>query len=348
MNSSTLTPEIWFHRLGTHYVVAQIYFHLNQLGVIQLLNERKAATASEIAQALDLKADMLDCLLSYLVAVDEVLATEDGKRYTFSDFGRAVLDRFQRKEGDQVQFNLWDLRVGSYGPVWSQIGPLLSGQAVYGKDVKRDGRFAEAGLYKLSHRLIPVLKDALNSLSTKAVVEFGSNTGIAERLSAEAPAGQKICVLDRNPEALKEADERLKETGSGGEVDWICSDLFDPSKWLPQVGRADHITFVSIHFHEFIAKSQKVAELISYLKKNTRESYFAVLEQPRVPASEKGKMAEGPYLNAQSHVLIHHMITYGKILTTAEWVRFFTENGCTHVKTAPTNFLGFELLLFKI
>jgi len=67
------SPESWFHRRATLYVEAQILFHLNQVGVLSLLNQGGAHTATEISDSLNLEAGATDALLDYVFEVDDLL-----------------------------------------------------------------------------------------------------------------------------------------------------------------------------------------------------------------------------------------------------------------------------------
>ena len=134
---SAPSPRDWFHRLATDYVAAQAIFHLNQAGVFAQL-EAGPASASELSRRLRLQPGILAGLLDYLVGVEDLLRRRPRGRYALSRFGRAVLARFGGAE--RGRFNLFDVRVGAYGPVWSNLGELLAGRARYGKEVRRDGR----------------------------------------------------------------------------------------------------------------------------------------------------------------------------------------------------------------
>jgi hypothetical protein len=347
MAEEKLTPEVWFHRLGTKYVVAQICFHLNQIGVFNYLHDHGSASLHEISEKMKLNETVLGSLLNYLVAVDDILQINSDQKFEFSEFGKAVLARYQRGKDENIKFNILDLRVGAYGPVWAALGDLTTGKAAYGVDVKRDGRYAEEGIYKLSPKLMPVISECLGEIKPEAAIELGANTGLSELL-CEKNKSIQFSVLDRSQKSIDEAAERFKSTKTSGELGWICADVFNPEEWLSKVGKKENLAFFTIHFHEFITKTDKLNKLISYLRANTKNSYFIAVEQPRVPLSEKSKMSESLWLNAQSHVLIHHLNGYGKILTMQEWNEFFQKNGCRHVFSKPTNFLGFEISVFQI
>ncbi len=341
------TPELWFHRMGTHYVVAQMYFHLNQLGVLKFIANKSSAKSSEIAAHLNLNENALESALSYLAAVDELITIDKQKEYHFTEFGKAVLNRYKSGEGESQRFNMLDLRVGAFGPIWNSIGGLLSGKAKYGVDVKRDGRFAEEGILKFSHKLVPGLSDVLEKLQLESAVEIGASSGLSEQLAGKHDK-TKFNILDRSEDALEEAAKRYGPGADKNKISYLFSDLFEPQRWLNKIGSSKNIALFTIHFHELIAKEQKLAMLINHLKSHTENCYLIAIEQTRIPIEDRNSVSESNWLNSQSHVLMHHFIGYGTILTNTEWVDFFKKNGCHLVLSKPTNFLGFELFVFKI
>ena len=118
------SPESWFHRRATFYVEAQILFHLNQAGVWSLLKKGGSHTAPQIAGSLRLDAAATDALLDYVYQVDGLLDRDEQDRYSLSEFGRKVVERFSDLKGDggQESINMFDVRVGAYGPVWQNLG----------------------------------------------------------------------------------------------------------------------------------------------------------------------------------------------------------------------------------
>src|SRR6185436_3634008 len=130
------SPERWFHRRATMYVEAQVLFHLNQVGVWRLLGSGQALTAAQVADSLRLDPAATDALLDYVHAVDDLLERDAAGRYSLSGFGRKVLERYSdlKAESGRPSINLFDVRVGAYGPVWQNLGRMLSRSGRYGED----------------------------------------------------------------------------------------------------------------------------------------------------------------------------------------------------------------------
>src|SRR5262249_25159157 len=72
--------------------------------------------------------------------------------YSLSEFGTKVVERFADSApgANQRSINMFDVRVGASGPVWRNIGRMLSGDGGYGQEFHREGRYAENGVSKLA------------------------------------------------------------------------------------------------------------------------------------------------------------------------------------------------------
>ncbi|HEU4410817.1 MAG TPA: class I SAM-dependent methyltransferase [Polyangiaceae bacterium] len=336
------SPEAWFHEVATHYVEAQILFHLNRAGVFRLLDAEGPLGADAIAARLGLEPRVLGALLDYVAGVDELLARDGAGRFGLGEFGRRVLERFGRREADGPHFNFFDVRVGAYGPVWEGLGRLLRG-AVYGRDVTRAGDAAAEAVYKLVDRIEPTLARVAGACRATSLVELGVSTGLLERLGARDP-GLRCYGVDRSAAALDRARGRAEAAGFAG-LRALPGDVFEPDGWLDAIdaGRGPGLLF-SVHFHEFVAGDGGPARLARALRRvGERLPGWRVVafEQPLLPDSARGQIAETLWLYAQSNVLIHHLIGNGRILPESGWVELLAEAGCEPAPPEPLDYLGY-------
>lgn len=339
--------EAWFHERATHYVEAQVLFHLNRVGVFRLLDDGRARTIPEMAAALDLDVETLECCVEYVDGVDALLARDAGGRYTFSGFGRAVLDRYARADPDGRSFNFFDVRVGSYGPVWSSLDRMLLGDAQYGREVHRAGGHAAVGVYKVAPHLLPGFARVATDLGIRRVVEMGVPTGLLARAVSAFP-GIEGFGLDRDPHALVDAEARAAELGADG-ITWVHGDFFEPDSWVPRVAGPGPAAFATIHFHELVADGGVALQrTLRELRTRLPGWYVIAFEQERLSEQARSQVSPTIWSYSCSNVLIHHLIKNGRIFSRDQWVKLFTDAGCEVERVQPLGYLGYHIYVFRL
>jgi SAM-dependent methyltransferase len=334
-------PEEWFHRLATHYVEAQIYFHLNQCGVFQKL--RDGATASELAVTLDLDERILHSLLDYAADIGEIIRADANGVFCLTPFGQTVVERYSKVNGDRTTYNMFDVRVGAWGPVWVNLGEMLRKTKVYGVDVHRAGEFAADGLFMLAAPLAEAVERAADRLDATAVVELGPTSGILAQL-ASAPGGDKrrYAGVDISPESLEYASRLARERGVNS-ISWHHGDAFEPAGWMKALARERRVMYFSCHFHEFLSHGPAVIErALRELTAAPNTAGILTLEQPRMEPELRESTSSTRWLYAQSNVLIHHLIKNARILYGSEWQELLRMSGCGEVWVEDTKGFGFS------
>lgn len=332
-----MDPQTWFHERATAYVSTQMLFHLGRAGVFAVLAEGPA-TPEAIAERLGLDAVVLATCLDYVVGVEPLLEYIGDGAVGLTDFGRAVLDRFGRDTAEGLRVNLFDVRVGAYGPVWQGLGGMLDGSTPYGQGVERAGGEAATALYTVCTRMAPALREVIAGLGVTRAVELGVTTGLLEHLSG---MGLELHGLDRAPDALAAAEHRRARAGADP-VRWIAHDLFDPAWADPLRGGGPGVIF-SVHFHEILAGGEdRLVTLLQALAERLPGWFIVAMEQPRLPESAEAVRSRSEWLYAQSNVLIHHLIGNGRILTDHQWSALFARGGLKQVQIREMNFLGYR------
>jgi hypothetical protein len=343
------SPESWFHRRATFYVESQILFHLNQVGIFTLLSKGGAYTAAQIAVSLRLEVSTTDALLDYIFEVDDLLDRDQQDKYSLSEFGRTVVERFSNMKADteQQSVNMFDVRVGAYGPVWHNLGEMLSGGGRYGQDFHREGRYAEDGVFKLAMRFWNSLIEHIEELGAESMVEVGLTTGLLERLGERYPS-HLLYGLDRNKLAI-ESNAASAERKEIRNINWIHSDYFDLDSWRKAINEKHRGLIYSLHFHELMAQGEaKFVEILRGLRSAFPNWAVVAFEQPRLPHSEKVNTPETLWLYSQSNVLIHHLIGNGKILSRDTWMDMGYQAGCRKVTDRACNYLGYRAFVFQL
>jgi len=343
------SPASWFHRRATFYVEAQILFHLNQAGVFELLYKGGAHTALQIADFLQLEVGPTEALLDYVFEVDDLLERDEHDKYSLSEFGRKVIDRFSDMSADteQLSINMFDVRVGAYGPVWQNLSRMLNGDGRYGHDFHREGKYAENGVFKLAMNFWKSLIEHIEALEVRSVVEVGLTTVLLERLADSYPRLQ-LYGLDRNKLTI----ERNAASASAKNITnirWLASDYFDLENWSKDVDASQKGLIYSLHFHELIAASEeKFVGTLRGLKSRFPNWVVVAFEQPRLPHVERASTPETLWLYSQSNILIHHLIGNGRILTTDAWMNLGVQAGCQKVTERACDYLGYRAFEFQL
>jgi hypothetical protein len=343
-----VSPEQWFHRRATHYVEAQVLFHLNQAGVFHVLEASGPVSVDSLAGELGLVPEVLAICLDYVTGVDSLLETDASGRYGLTEFGRAILDRFSRDDGDRKSLNFFDVRVGAYGPVWAGLGQLLSGEARYGEGVQRTGELAASAVYTVSTHLVDPLQRALEQIGARKVVEVGNSTGLLPLLCRRDPGLQAMGV-DRSAACLAGARQRAEELGVS-HISWQQADFFAPETWAASVRCAEGPSVIfSIHFHELMAGGKaRMVEALGRLGRLAPGVRILALEQPLLPVEARSEVDESTWLYSHSNVLIHHLIGNGQILSQEGWIDTFTAAGGVMEGCELVGFLGYRLMVCRL
>ncbi len=327
--------------------MAQALHHLNRVGVIGSLECDGAQSPRELAERLALDPHVVSCVLDYVERVDPLLERDAAGRYALGAFGRSVVERFGRRDGDGLSLNLFDVRVGAYGPVWSALDAMMTGERPYGPGVQRDGDHAAVGVYKVAGRVVPLLGPLLVEAGVQQVVEVGVPTGIVPALLAGHP-GLRGVGLDRDASALPAAAAKARAHGVEG-ITWVHGDLFEPAGWLHEVDATARTALASIHFHELVADGgERLRRLVGVLSERLPGALLVAFEQPRLPHAAEPETDPVLWSYAASNVLIHHLIKNARILDLAGWKGLLEGTGAVLERTGPLGFLGYHLFVWRL
>lgn len=263
------TPDGWFDERATHFVEAQVLFHLKRAGVFDLLEDGTPRAAEQIAEELDLHGATLTTLLEYVHGVDSLLERDAEGNFRISAFGGQVLGRRVRDGVSGRHLDLFDVRVGSYQPIWSRLDRLLE---------SRDPR-GPAGL--ATTHLLPCLLRLIDELELNRIVELGVGQGLLGR-SVRARPGLTAFGLDMDQQTLDAAMHAAYDLEVDG-IAWLQADVFEPDAWVGTVLGAGPAALFTTCCHALVREGG--AKLQAALRTLTRRLpgwYLLVLEQERL------------------------------------------------------------------
>jgi len=252
------------------------------------------------------------------------------------------------KDGSQQQsINMFDVRVGAYGPVWQNLSRMLSGDGKYGKDFHREGRYAENGVFKLAMRFWNSLVEHVEELGVDSALEVGLTTGLVEKLGESYP-NHLLYGLDKSRQAI-DSNAAAAAARQIKNICWIQADYFDPDNWCKVVEPKRKGLIFSLHFHELMARGEeKFVEVLRRLKATLPNWTLLAFEQPRLPHDDRASIPETLWLYSQSNILIHHLIGNGRILSKDAWIDLGHQAGCREVTERACNYLGYRAFAFQL
>jgi trans-aconitate methyltransferase len=342
MSQDCESPELYFHRRATHYVEAQILFHLNELGVFQRLNETGPSTTEDLATGCGgLEAEKLGTVLAYLSNVSPLLERTLNDQWRITEWGMTFLERYGRSDGTTDQYNFFGVRVGAYGPVWQQLGDLLSGKARYGEEVTRRGEFAAQTVFTVGKKMFPTMQQIVAEKSPVHVVELGTTSGLPSLLQQAFPQVNTWGV-DRSAHAIQEA----RRAAPDGRTQWCQADILNLDDWIQDTWSSESGILYSVHFHEFLSEGrERISHWLRQLAQRLPGWIVVALEQPRIEEDMRDEMEEALWLYNQSNILIHHLIGNGQILSQKEWENLFNSTGCDLREVRSMDYLGYHAFI---
>lgn len=270
---------------------------------------------------LDLDERILQSLLDYAADVGEIIRADADGVFRLTPFGQKVTGRYGKVNGDRTTYNMFDVRVGAWGPVWANLGEMLRKTKVYGVDLHR----------------------AADRLAATAVVEVGPTSGILAQLAA-APGGdtRRYVGVDISQESLEFARRLARERGVDS-ISWYHGDVFEPAVWMEALAREQRVMYFSCHFHEFLSHGVGVTErALQELTAAPNTAGILALEQPRLEPELREGTSSTRWLYAQSNVLIHHLIKNARVMYGSEWQELLRKGGCGEVWVEGTKGFGFN------
>ncbi|WP_033289329.1 class I SAM-dependent methyltransferase [Amycolatopsis jejuensis] len=220
--------------------------------------------------------------------------------------------------------------VEAYGGVTSRISGLLTGDAVYGKDVVRDGgALGEhcATLFSFFHT--PVVLQAARGRNVKRMLDVGCGGG---QLIVDACLRDPSLTgigIDLDPDAIAWANDLAARSGVAGRTEFVVGDAFAPETWPAVCAEADGLCMMSALHELFRHGDQAVVDLLDQLAVRFPRLKMLLVGEPELRFDGRE--------NDDDFFLIHVLSGQGLPRDRSAWFGVFEQSRleCRQVYTRP-------------
>lgn len=220
--------------------------------------------------------------------------------------------------------------VEAYGGVTSRIGELLTGEAVYGKDVVRDGGALGAHcatLFSFFHT--PVVLQAMQGRKVKRMLDVGCGGG---QLIVDACLRDPSLTgvgIDIDPDAIAWANDLARRSGVADRVEFVVGDAFAPKTWPAVCTEADGLCMMSALHEHFRHGEQAVVDLLDEMATMLPQLKVLLIGEPELRFDGRE--------NDDDFFLIHVLSGQGLPRDRSAWFEVFEKSRlqCRQVYTRP-------------
>ncbi|GAA5049820.1 class I SAM-dependent methyltransferase [Streptomyces similanensis] len=209
--------------------------------------------------------------------------------------------------------------LGAYGEVTSRTGDLLSGKAVYGTDVTRDG--AQLGahcatLFSAFHT--PVVLEAMRGRGVRRMLDIGCGGG---QLIVDACLRDPSLTgigLDIDADAIAVANDLARQYGVSDRVEFVVADAFAPDTWPEVCAEADGLCIMSALHEHFRKGEQAVVDLLDEIAAKFPQQKILLVGEPEIRHDGRE--------NDDDFFLIHVLTGQGLPRERTSWLPVFEKS----------------------
>ncbi len=220
--------------------------------------------------------------------------------------------------------------LGSYGPVISRMSDLLTGKAIYGTDVQREGGplgLHSATLFSIFHT--PVLIEAMRGRGVQRMLDIGcGGGGLLVDACLRDPDLTGI-GLDIDVDAIEVAKSLARRKGVADRLEFVVGDAFAPQEWPSVCLDAEGLCIVSALHELFRDGEQAVIDVLN--------AYGAVLPEQKVLLVGEPEIRYDARDNDDDFFLVHVLTGQGLPRERSAWLSVFekTELECRRIYHRP-------------
>lgn len=224
----------------------------------------------------------------------------------------------------------------AYEPIFAALRDLLAGQARYGQDVQRLGKYVGRGSGQLCRTLpYPVLADMLRRHGARAVLDLGCGDLAFLLFLCGAVPGVRAIGVDVDAPTVAYAREVLAEAACADRIQVHRADMFDLQALARDHPEVDAVTAVDA-YHEYLGQGEgKVVGLLKQLKAQFPRALLYVGEFCKQPHE---KLRRSPTAFLEHH--LYHDLTNQTIGTAERWRAMFAAAGLEIVEEKVFDIVG--------
>ncbi|MFI9584380.1 SAM-dependent methyltransferase [Streptomyces sp. NPDC052236] len=253
---------------------------------------------------------------------------------------RGVLEEWQgshslTRRGEMLTSEISLARLGfyveAYGPVVHRTSDLITGRAVYGKDVQRsNGPLSRHCGTVFAKYYTPIILEAMRDRGAKRILDLGCGAG---QLLVDACLNNSEITgvgLDIAPAAVEVARELARSHGLEDRLEFVVADAFDPRTWPEVCSGADVISGIGVLHEQFRDGDQAVVKIL--------DAYADVLTGEKMLLIGEPEPFYDDRENDSDFFLMHVLTDQGFPVDREEWSSIFerTRLTCRRILTRAT------------
>jgi SAM-dependent methyltransferase len=310
--------------LARGYYTTRALLALWRLGLLERAAAGEVLEAGAIAAAHDVDTGLVSPLLDYLVVRGFLERVRPGA-YGLTARGRAA-----------IPYNGYlSTMVGAYEPVFSRLEELVTGRAVYGRDVVRSHAEMTRGLTALEDGLMGTVVDVVREAHARRVLDLGCGSARMLARICQLGDGTEGVGVDRDPDSCAAARETVDREGLRGRLTIVQGDAGEVAS-LP----ADAVAGVDVVTVMFL--------LHEILRQRGREGTVALLRDLGGLVGDGGRLVivevsgnpepthRDDLLFVPEYELLHEY-TNQRLAPRAEWEAMVGEAGMRVLRFAPVD-----------
>ncbi|MBL3808361.1 class I SAM-dependent methyltransferase [Streptomyces sp. BRB081] len=210
----------------------------------------------------------------------------------------------------------------AYGPVVQRADELMTGQAVYGRDVHRsNGPLSRHCATIFARYYTPIVLETMRDRGARSVLDLGCGGGQLLVDACLSDPGLTGIGLDIAPAAVEVARELAREHGVEDRLHFEVADAFNPSSWPERCRGVDMITGIGVLHEHFRDGDKAVVDILNAYADHLGGEQMLLIGEPEPHYDDRESDSE--------FFLMHVLTDQGFPVDREKWSDIFTQTRLT-------------------